>query len=88
MIFVMTESERDMTIHKRAKMIIHKCICNCYGKFGLLTKNLVYLVCSAYYSSVVVQWNDFKIFFALSSNLQHTKILLGTSWQSSKLLEF
>ena len=67
---------------------MHKRI-NCYGKFGLLTRNLVYLVCFAtgslalsqnvlvYYSSVAVQWNDFKIFFALSSSFQHTKILLG-----------
>ena len=48
---------------------MHKRI-NCYGKFGLLTKNLVYLVCFAtglfalsqnvlaYYSGVAVQWND------------------------------
>ena len=67
---------------------MHKRI-NCYGKFGLLTKNFVYLVCFvtgplvlsqnvlAYYSSVAVQCNDFKIFFAFSSSFQHTKILLG-----------
>ena len=53
---------------------MHKRI-NCHGKFGLLTKSLVYLVCFAYYSSVAVQRNDFRIFFALSSNFQHTKIL-------------
>ena len=58
---------------------------NCYGKFGLLTKDLVYLVTFAtgslvlmqnvlvYYSSAAVQWNDFKIFFALTSSFQHTK---------------
>ena len=67
---------------------MHKCI-NCYGKFGLLTKNLVYLVTFAtgslallqnvlvYYSSAAVEWNDFKILLALSSSFQHTKILLG-----------
>ena len=31
----------------------------------------------ACYSSVPVQWDDFKIFFALSSSFQDTKILLG-----------
>ena len=66
---------------------MHKRI-NCYGKFGLLTRNLVYLVSFAtgslalsqnvlaHCSSVAVQWNDFKIFFPLSSSFQHTKILL------------
>ena len=42
----------------------------------------------AYYSSVVAQWNDFKVFFALSSSFQHTKVLLGKWWQPSNLLEF
>ena len=67
---------------------MHKRI-NCYGKFGLLTKNSVYLVCFAmgslalsqnvlaYYSGAAVQWNDFKILFTLLSSFQPTKILLG-----------
>ena len=38
--------------------------------------------------SVAVQWNDFKIFFALSSSFQYMKILLGKLWQPWKLLEF
>ena len=50
---------------------MHKRI-NCYGNFGFLTKNLVYLVCFAtgsfalsqnvlaYYSGVAAQWNDYK----------------------------
>ena len=62
---------------------MHKRI-NCYGKFGLLTKNLMYLVCFttgslvlsqnvlAYYSSVAVQWNNFKIFRS-----SHPKVFLG-----------
>ena len=33
-------------------------------------------------------WNDFKIFFALSSTFQYTTILLGRLWQPLKLLEF
>ena len=33
-------------------------------------------------------WNDFKIFFALSSTFQYTTILLGRLWQPWKLLEF
>ena len=68
---------------------MHKRI-NCFGKFGLLTKSLVHLVCFAtgssallqnvlaYYTSEGVQWNDFKILFALSSSFQRTKRLLGT----------
>ena len=35
-----------------------------------------------------MQWNDFKIFFALSSSFQYTTILLGKLWQPWKLLEF
>ena len=38
--------------------------------------------------SVAVQWNDFKIFVALSSSFQYTTILLGKLWQPRKLLEF
>ena len=37
--------------------------------------------------SVAVQWNDFKIFFALSSSFQYT-ILLEKLWQPWKLLEY
>ena len=40
----------------------------------------------ACYSSVAVQWNDFKTFFALFSSFQHTQIFLGNLWQPSNLL--
>ena len=41
-----------------------------------------------YIADVLVQWNDFKIFFALSSSFQHMKILSGKLLQPWKLLEF
>ena len=58
-------------------------------KIWFANQNLVYLVSFetgslallqnvlVYYSSVAVEWNDFKILLALSSSFQHTNILLG-----------
>ena len=52
------------------------------GSLALLENVLQYRI------SVAVQWNDFKLFFALSFSFQYIKILLGKLLQPRKLLEF